>query len=105
MPTFNLVIAAVLLANAAAGLVLVGRGRTVADRLIVVNLMGTTSVIAILLVGTAAGMAAADDVALVAAMLAPFSSLTFARRLWWRSPAPAAGRPPGGDEGGRNVRA
>ncbi|HYH20967.1 MAG TPA: monovalent cation/H+ antiporter complex subunit F [Azospirillum sp.] len=91
MQTFNLLVAMFLLANAAAGLLLIGRGRTVADRLVVVNLMGTTSVVAILLVGAAAGMAAADDVALVAAMLAPFTSLTFARRLWWRGADRGAG--------------
>ncbi|WP_051340926.1 monovalent cation/H+ antiporter complex subunit F [Azospirillum halopraeferens] len=92
MQTLNIAVALFLLANAGVGLLLLRRERTIADRLVIVNLMGTTSVVAVLLVGAAAGMAAADDVALVAAMLAPFTSLTFARRLWWR------GTPPGEDD-------
>ena len=92
MTDFFLAIALVLLVNAAVGLARVRLGPTAADRLLPVNLLGTSTIAAVLLVGTAAEVEGTVDVALVAAGLAAFASVTFARRLWWRP----RGREPGG---------
>lgn len=84
MANLDLIMGLLLLLNTGAGVLAISRGRTEAERLLVVNFVGTSTVALILLFGTSAEVVGTIDIALLAAVLAPFASLTFARRLWWR---------------------
>ncbi len=67
----------------AGGLLRVLLGPTPADRMIAGQLLGTTGVAAVLLLGEVVSLPAARDVALVLAVLAAVATLAF-YRLWSR---------------------
>ena len=71
--------AAFVVAMVALGLVRVLRGPPDADRMMAVALLGTGGIGALLLGGTAAGDAAAIDVALMLALLAAFGAIAFVK--------------------------
>lgn len=79
-------VALFLLANLAAGLVRILKGPTAADRILVAQLVSTTGIAIVLILGAASGQEAALDVALILAFLASLTALAFVRRLWWRLP-------------------
>lgn len=70
-------VAVFLLLNVIAGLVRVARGPTLADRILVAQLFGTTGVAVLLLLAAAPGRAALRDVALIFALLAPITVVAF----------------------------
>lgn len=70
-------VAVFLLLNVLAGLIRVARGPTLADRLLVAQLFGTTGVTVLLLVAADPGMSALRSVALVFAILAPITVVAF----------------------------
>jgi multicomponent Na+:H+ antiporter subunit F len=72
-------VALLLLASMLATLVRVARGPTLADRLVVAQLFGTTGVTILLLLATRPGAGALRDVALVFALLALISVVAFVR--------------------------
>jgi multicomponent Na+:H+ antiporter subunit F len=78
MAEFLLAAACFVLIMVALGLVRILRGPTVADRMMAAQLLGTGGIATLLLVGSAAGVAAAIDVALSLALLAAFASVAFA---------------------------
>lgn len=86
MDDFLYGIAVFLLLNLAAGMVRILKGPTAADRILVAQLVGTTGIAIVLLLGAASGQPAALDVALILALLASLTVLAFVRRLWWRLP-------------------
>ena len=71
-----------LLLNLGAGMWRVLRGPTAADRMLAVQLFGTTAVALLLLLAQATGGAALRDVALVIALLAAVTAVAFVRRAW-----------------------
>ncbi len=71
-----------LLANLLAGLWRVLQGPTPADRLLVIQLFGTTAVAILLLQARAVEVDALRDVALVFALLAAITAVAFVRRTW-----------------------
>ncbi len=71
-----------LLANLLAGLWRVLLGPTPADRLLVIQLFGTTAVARLLLQARAVDVDALRDVALVFALLAAITAVAFVRRTW-----------------------
>lgn len=81
MSTFLLGAALFLLVNVAVGLLRVLRGPTAADRMLAAQLFGTTGIAIILLLAVAGGESAALDVALVFALLAVVTVLTFVHRF------------------------
>jgi multicomponent Na+:H+ antiporter subunit F len=83
-----LAVAAFLLLNLAAGLVRIYRGPTNADRILVAQLFGTTTVGVLLLLAESIAMPALRDVALVFTLLAAPAIVAFVRL-----PAPASPRP------------
>lgn len=74
--------AAALLLSASLGLVRVIRGPTRADRMVVVQLLGTTSVAVLLLLSRALGVGAFRDVALVFALFAAVVAIAFVEHGW-----------------------
>jgi multicomponent Na+:H+ antiporter subunit F len=82
-------VAVFLLLNVLAGLVRVARGPTLADRLLVAQLFGTTGVAVLLLLAADEEMSALRNVALTFAVLAPITVVAFFRH--------AAARGAGGD--------
>lgn len=74
---FLLAAAGVVLATMALGLVRVLRGPRDADRMMAAQLLGTSGVAVVLLLGKATGVSGAVDVALTLALLAPFASIAF----------------------------
>ena len=58
------------------------RGPTDADRMLTAQLFGTTAVAILLLLAQATESAALRDVALVFALLAAVTAVTFVRRAW-----------------------
>lgn len=72
-------IAVFLLLNVAAGLVRVARGPTLADRMLVALLFGTTGVTVLLLFAADPGMSSLRNVAVVFALLAPITVVAFIR--------------------------
>ncbi len=78
MAEFLYVAAFLVLATVVAGLVRVLRGPGDADRVMAAQLVGSGSIAMLLLVGSAAGLAASRDVALVMALLAGLASVAFA---------------------------
>jgi len=77
---FLMVAAIVVLASGAIGLtrVLAACGTKAAERMMAAQLLGTATIGALLLVGTAAALPAAVDLALLLAMLAPFAVIGLA---------------------------
>lgn len=73
--------AAMLLLTLVAGLARVARGPTDADRMLAVQLFGTTGVAVLLLLGHGIGAPAVVDVALVFALLAVIATVAFVRHL------------------------
>lgn len=72
-------LALLVLASVAAGLWRVLRGTTLADQLIAAQLLCTGGIAVLLLLGTASGMAALVDVALVLGLLGAFATAAFVR--------------------------
>ena len=72
-------VALFLLSTVLAGLVRVARGPTLADRILVTQLLGTTGVAVLLLLAADPGHAALRDVALVFAVLAAVTVVAFVR--------------------------
>lgn len=77
MRSFLFVAAGVVLATVAAGLVRILRGPSHADRMMAALLLGSGGIAALLLQGTASGVAAVVDVALTLALLAAFAGIAF----------------------------
>jgi len=82
METLYLALALFLLLNLGAGMWRVLRGPTVADRMLAAQLFGTTSVAVLLLLSQATNQPALRDTALVFALLAAVTAVTFIRRTW-----------------------
>ena len=78
MTDFLLVAAGLILLTVAAGLVRVLRGPGEVDRMMAVQLLGTSGIAALLLAASASGVAGVEDVALGLALLAAFASAAFA---------------------------
>jgi multicomponent Na+:H+ antiporter subunit F len=76
----NLVLALILLANVAAGMVRVVRGPSAADRMQAALLFGSAGVAMLLLLAEAMSAPALRDVALVFALLASVVTVAFLRR-------------------------
>lgn len=91
MSSFLLGLAVFLLLNLAAGFVRIVRGPTVADRMLAVQLMGTTSIGILLLLAEALDRPALHDVGLVFSLLAAVLVVALVRRGW-------RALPPEGDE-------
>jgi multicomponent Na+:H+ antiporter subunit F len=72
--------ALILLLTISLGLVRVLRGPTATDRMLAAQLFGTTAVAILLLLGQAGGNTAIWDVALIFALLAAVTAVTFVRR-------------------------
>ena len=70
---------AVLLITVLVGLARVARGPTLADRMLVAQLFGTTAVAILLLLSADPGAASLRDVAVVFALLAPIVVVTLVR--------------------------
>jgi multicomponent Na+:H+ antiporter subunit F len=69
-----------ILAILAVGLVRILRGPGDADRMMAAQLIGTSGIAALLLLGTVSGVSAAVDVALILALLAAFTSIAFVKK-------------------------
>lgn len=85
MSVFLFALAVFLLANLTAGLFRIMRGPTAADRMLAAQLFSTTGIAVMLLLGEATGVPAAQDAALIVAVLAVLSGLAFVRRVWGRA--------------------
>ena len=72
--------AAFLLATIAASLIRIVRGPTAADRMLAVQLFGSTGVAVLLLLAHCQDLAALRDVALVFALLAVLATVAFVKR-------------------------
>lgn len=86
MTGFHLAVAAFLLLTLALGLVRVVRGPGPANRIMAVQLFGTTGLALVLVLGAAFEVPAAADIAIVFALLAALAGAAFAR--CYRSPRP-----------------
>lgn len=82
MQLLNLSLGIFLLLTISAGMWRALRGPTDADRMLAVQVFGTTAVAALLLIAQAFGNAALRDVALVIALLAAVTAVAFVRRTW-----------------------
>ncbi len=82
MKILYLALALFLLLNLGAGMWRVLRGPTAADRMLAAQLFGTTAVAMLLILAQAYGNGALRDVALVFALLAAVTSVSFVRRSW-----------------------
>ena len=82
MQTLNITLASFLLLTLGAGIWRTLRGPTFADRMLAVQLFGTTAVATLLLLAEALGNAALRDVALVFALLAAVTAVAFVQRAW-----------------------
>jgi multicomponent Na+:H+ antiporter subunit F len=71
-----------LVLNLMAGLFRIRLGPTPADRMLAVQLFGTTGVAILLLLAQAINKPAIRDVALVFALLTAVSTVAFVRRVW-----------------------
>jgi multicomponent Na+:H+ antiporter subunit F len=71
-----------LILNLMAGLFRIRLGPTHADRMLAVQLFGTTGVAILLLLAQAMHTSAFRDVALIFALLTAVSTVTFVRRVW-----------------------
>ena len=82
MQTIYFTLGSFLLLTLGAGIWRALRGPTAADRMLAVQLFGTTAVATTLLLAEAFGNAALRDVALVFALLAAVTAVAFVRRAW-----------------------
>ncbi len=82
MQILNLTLALVLLLTLGGGMWRALRGPTPADRLLAVQVFGTTAVAVLLLLSQAFGNAALRDVAMVFALLAAVTAVAFVQRAW-----------------------
>ena len=82
MKALCLLCVAFLLATIGAGLVRVFRGPETADRMLAVQLLGTTGVAVLLLLAHGWQSPVLLDVALVFAILAPVATVALVRRFW-----------------------
>ena len=82
MQTLYLTLASFLLLTLGAGIWRALRGPSAADRMLAVQVFGTTAVAILLLLAEAFGNAALRDVALVFALLAAVTAVAFVRRAW-----------------------
>jgi multicomponent Na+:H+ antiporter subunit F len=80
-----------ILAILAVGLIRILRGPGDADRMMAAQLIGTSGIAALLLLGTVSGVPAAVDVALTLALLAVFTSIAFVKKGTSSSEADAPG--------------
>jgi len=80
-----------ILAILAVGLIRILWGPGDADRMMAAQLIGTSGIAALLLLGTVSGVPAAVDVALTLALLAVFTSIAFVKKGTSRSEADAPG--------------
>jgi multicomponent Na+:H+ antiporter subunit F len=80
MPEFLTAALGFILAMLALGLIPILRGPGDADRMMAVQLIGTSGIAALLLLGAVAGVPAAADVALTIALLATFASIAFVKK-------------------------
>lgn len=71
-----------LLLTLSAGIWRAIRGPTAADRMLAVQVFGTTAVAALLLLAQGSSTAALRDVALAFALLAAVTAVAFVRRAW-----------------------
>ncbi len=82
MQTLYFTLSWFLLMTLGAGIWRALRGPTAADRMLVVQLFGTTAVAILLLLAEAVANRALRDVALVFALLAAVTVVAFIRRAW-----------------------
>ena len=82
METLYFTLGSFLLLTLGAGVWRTLRGPTAADRMLAVQLFGTTAVAILLLLAEGLGIAALRDVALVIALLAAVTAVAFVRRAW-----------------------
>ncbi|HEY4545352.1 MAG TPA: monovalent cation/H+ antiporter complex subunit F [Pedomonas sp.] len=81
MTEFDMAVALFLLLTVVAGLVRVWRGPTDTDRMLAAQLLGSTGIGILLLLGSAMKEAAALNIALLFALLASLAGVAFVRRL------------------------
>lgn len=97
------IVAALVLATIALGLVRVERGPSNGDRMLAAQLLGTGAVAVLLLLARATNASALLDVALVLALLASVASAVFVRRIGvslpHAPPAASMGTDPAPDKG------
>ena len=91
MSEFLTAVLGFILAILAVGLIRILRGPGDADRMMAAQLIGTSGIAALLLLGTVSGVPAAVDVALTLALLAAFTSIAFAKKGTSRFEADAPG--------------
>jgi multicomponent Na+:H+ antiporter subunit F len=80
MHEVRIAVSAFLLLTVLVGLIRVARGPTLADRILVAQLFGTTGVAVLLLLSADPGMASLRNVALVFAILAPITVVALVRQ-------------------------
>ena len=91
------IVAALVLATIALGLVRVERGPSNGDRMLAAQLLGTGAVAVLLLLARATNAPALLDVALVLALLASVASAVFVRRIGVSPPEAMPAPPPDTD--------
>lgn len=101
MATFELAVAAFLLLNVGVGLVRVSLGPTAPDRMLSVQLFGSTGTAILLLLASTLDAPALRDAALVFAVLAGVVAAAFVRRGWGPEPRSDGG---GGSDGSGDRR-
>lgn len=82
MQILYLALAILLLLSLGGGIWRAFRGPTAADRMLAVQVFGTTAVATLLLLAQGSDIAALRDVALVFALLAAVTAVAFVRRAW-----------------------
>ena len=82
MQSLYFTLASFLLLTLGAGVWRALSGPTAADRMLAIQLFGTTAVATLLLLAQGLGTAALRDVALVIALLAAVTAVAFVRRAW-----------------------
>jgi multicomponent Na+:H+ antiporter subunit F len=88
------IVALLLLATLALGLIRIWRGPTIADRMLAAQLFGTTGVALLLVLAELQQLPALRDVALVLALLAVMAVLAFVARVWREDPSHPREGPP-----------
>ena len=82
MQALYFTLALFLLSTLGGGILRALRGPTAADRMLAVQVFGTTAVATLLLLAQGSGNAALRDVALLFALLATITAVAFVRRAW-----------------------
>jgi len=85
MSWIHITFALILLPAIAAGMFRILKGPTAADRMMTAQLFGTCGVAILLLLSTGMNNPVLLDIALVFALLAALSTMTFVRRTWHNS--------------------